>query len=88
MTRISSIRMLIALASVHNLLIHHMNVKTAFLNGGLEKEIYMVQLEGCMVPGEDKRLQTNKLFSNIIGEIYWRSPINRCPTPPFTLHLP
>ena len=31
-TRISSIRILIALASIHKLFIHQMNVKTAFLN--------------------------------------------------------
>ena len=36
MTRIVSIRVLIALASIHNLMIHQMNVKTAFLNEDLE----------------------------------------------------
>ena len=46
MTRISSIRVLIALASVHNLVIHQMDVKTAFLNGDLEEEIYMINLKG------------------------------------------
>ena len=38
-TRITSIRMLIALAAVHDLKIHQMDVKTAFLNGELEEEI-------------------------------------------------
>ena len=41
MTRIASIRVLIVLASIHNLVIHQIDVKTAFLNGDLEKEIYM-----------------------------------------------
>ncbi|GJT87806.1 zinc finger, CCHC-type containing protein [Tanacetum coccineum] len=36
--RISTIRLLIAMASIHNLIIHQMDVKTAFLNGKLEKE--------------------------------------------------
>ena len=49
MTSISSIRMLISLASVHNLVIHQMDVKIIFLNRELEEEIYMNQLEGCMV---------------------------------------
>ena len=38
-TRITSIRMLIALAAMHDLKIHQMDVKTTFLNGELEKEI-------------------------------------------------
>ncbi|OMO89770.1 Integrase, catalytic core [Corchorus capsularis] len=42
-TRISSIRVLIALASIYKPVIHQMDVKTAFLNGDLEDEIYMMQ---------------------------------------------
>ncbi|PWA48006.1 zinc finger, CCHC-type [Artemisia annua] len=38
--RISTIRLLIALASIHNLIIHQMDVKTAFLNGDLDEERY------------------------------------------------
>ena len=40
-TRITSIRMLIALAAVYRLEIHQMDVKTIFLNGELEEEIYI-----------------------------------------------
>ncbi|GJU23224.1 zinc finger, CCHC-type containing protein [Tanacetum coccineum] len=40
---ISTIRLLIAMASIHNRTIHQMDVKTAFLNGELEEEIYMNQ---------------------------------------------
>ena len=47
-TRITSIRMLIAIASIHDLEIHQMDVKTAFLNGELEEEIYMKQPEGFL----------------------------------------
>ena len=56
MTRISLIRLLIALASVHNLVKQQINVKTAFVNGELEEEIYMDQPEGCMVPGEEQKV--------------------------------
>ncbi|GKE21649.1 zinc finger, CCHC-type containing protein [Tanacetum coccineum] len=35
---ISTIRLLIALASIHNLIVHQMDVKTAFLNGELDEE--------------------------------------------------
>ena len=44
--------MLIALAAVHDLKIHKMDVKTTFLNGELEEEIYMEQPEGFIVPGK------------------------------------
>ncbi|GJX71443.1 zinc finger, CCHC-type containing protein [Tanacetum coccineum] len=36
--RISTIRLLVALASIHNLIIHQMDVKTTFLNGELDEE--------------------------------------------------
>ena len=47
-TRISFICMLIAIAAIHNLEIHQMNVKTTFLNGDLDEEIYMEQPEGLL----------------------------------------
>ena len=55
-TRISSIRMLIAIVAIHNLEIHQMDVKTAFLNGDLDVEIYMEKLEGFIVPGQEKKV--------------------------------
>ena len=45
-TRITSIRLLIAIAAIFYLKIHQMDVKTTFLNGDLDEEIYMDQLEG------------------------------------------
>nr|GEU29471.1 zinc finger, CCHC-type [Tanacetum cinerariifolium] len=38
---ISTIRLLIAMASNHNLIIHQMDVKTSFLNGDLDKEEFL-----------------------------------------------
>ncbi|GJW74062.1 zinc finger, CCHC-type containing protein [Tanacetum coccineum] len=46
--RITTIRLLLALASIHNLVIHQMDVKTIFLNGDLEEEVYMKQPEGLL----------------------------------------
>ena len=50
-TRITSIRLLIAIAVIFDLKIHQMDVKTVFLNGGLEEEIYMDQPEGFVELG-------------------------------------
>ena len=54
--RISSIRVLIALVSVQNLVIHQMDAKIAFLNGELKEEIYMDQPEECMIPRDEKKV--------------------------------
>jgi len=40
-TKIGTIRTMVTLASIHSLVIHQMDVKTTFLNGDLEEEIYM-----------------------------------------------
>ena len=55
-TRISSIRVLIALTSIHNLMIHQIDIKIAFLNRELEEEIYTDQPKECMVLGEEKKV--------------------------------
>ena len=44
--RYSSIRSLLAIANQLNLEVHQMDVKTAYLNGDLEHEIYMEQPDG------------------------------------------
>ena len=50
-TRITLIRMLIAIAALNDLEIHQMDVKTTFLNGELNEEFYMEQPEGLIAPG-------------------------------------
>jgi hypothetical protein len=46
----TSLRLLLALATIHNYHIHQMDVTTAFLNGTLHEEIYISQLEGFITP--------------------------------------
>ena len=55
-TRITSIRVFIALTAIHNLHIHQIDVKTAFLNGDMDEEIYMSQPEGCVVPSTEHKV--------------------------------
>jgi hypothetical protein len=53
--RLTTICVLLSLAASHGLLIHQMNIKTTFLNGELEEEIYMDQPDGFVAKGhEDK----------------------------------
>ncbi|RVW81286.1 Retrovirus-related Pol polyprotein from transposon TNT 1-94 [Vitis vinifera] len=54
--RTTSIRILFALASIHNLFVHQMDVKTAFLNGDLNKEVYMEQSEGFVLLGNENKV--------------------------------
>ena len=51
--RFSLIRALLALAVQNDMLIHQMDVVTAFLNGKLDEEIYMQQLDGYINPGKE-----------------------------------
>nr|GEW68070.1 zinc finger, CCHC-type [Tanacetum cinerariifolium] len=65
MARISTIRLLIAMALIHNLIIHQMDVKKAFLNGDLEEEVYMKQPLGCIMPGNENKVC--KLIKSLYG---------------------
>jgi hypothetical protein len=47
----SSIRTFFSIVVAHDLELEQLDVKTAFLHGKLEEEIYMDQLEGFIVPG-------------------------------------
>ncbi|GJU02580.1 zinc finger, CCHC-type containing protein [Tanacetum coccineum] len=63
--RISAIRLLIAMASIHNLIIHQMDVKTTFLNGELDEEVYMNQPQGFIMPGNENKVC--KLIKSLYG---------------------
>ncbi|KAK8556166.1 hypothetical protein V6N13_064247 [Hibiscus sabdariffa] len=62
---IKSIRILLAVATFHDYEIWQMDVKTAFLNGKLEEDVYMTQPEGFVTP-EDAR-KVCKLQRSIYG---------------------
>ncbi|GJV78879.1 zinc finger, CCHC-type containing protein [Tanacetum coccineum] len=65
LARISTIRVLIAIASIHSLIIHQMDVKTAFLNGELDEEVYMNQPQGFIMHGNEKKVC--KLIKSLYG---------------------
>ena len=64
-TRITSIRLLIAVAAIYDLKIHQIDVKTTFLNGDLGEEIYMDQLEGLVEFGQESKVC--KLTKSLYG---------------------
>ena len=47
---LKSVRIMLAIAAFYNYEIQQMDVKTAFLNGFLKEELYMMQLEGFVDP--------------------------------------
>ncbi|GKC27615.1 zinc finger, CCHC-type containing protein [Tanacetum coccineum] len=73
-------RILIAIATFYDYEICKMDVKTAFLNGYLDEDIYMVQPEekldlnktqGASTPEEVKRMQNVPYASANLGELHW-----------------
>ncbi|KAK8662946.1 hypothetical protein V6N13_024832 [Hibiscus sabdariffa] len=60
-----SIRILLAVAAFHDYEIWQMDVKTAFLNGKLEEDVYMTQPEGFVTPENAKKVC--KLQRSIYG---------------------
>lgn len=63
--KFTSIRVLFSLAAALEWECHHMDVKTAFLNGELQEEIYMEQPEGYIKQGEEQLVC--KLIKSLYG---------------------
>ena len=65
LTRINSIRMMLAIAAVRNLEVHQMDVITTFLNGEFDEEIYMEQPECFSTLRKEKKVC--KLVKSLYG---------------------
>ena len=63
--RLTTIRVLLSLAASHGLLVHQKDVKTAFLNGVLDEEIYMEQPDGFVLDGQERKVC--KLLKSLYG---------------------
>ena len=63
--RMTTIRVLLSLAASHGLLVHQMDVKTTFVNGELEEEIYIDQSDGFVANGQEGKVC--KLLKSLYG---------------------
>jgi hypothetical protein len=51
--RLDTVRTILAVAADRGWRVHHLDVKSAFLNGELEEEVYVAQLEGFIKKGQE-----------------------------------
>lgn len=79
-TRIETVRLLLALAAKNSWEVHHLDVKTAFLNGEVQEEIYVSQPEGFVKRGNEHLIY--KLLKALYGlrqaPRAWYAKLNQC----------
>ncbi|GJV67795.1 retrovirus-related pol polyprotein from transposon TNT 1-94 [Tanacetum coccineum] len=79
--RLETIRMIIAIAAQYRWKIHQMDVKSAFLNGLLEKDVYVEQPEGYVAKGprsEAKRQRNIHMSERYANEILKMFGMDKC----------
>ena len=54
--RLETVRLLLALAASEGWPVHHMDVKSAFLNGELREDVYVAQPPGFVVAGKEQKV--------------------------------
>ena len=93
-SKLTSIRFLLSIAVAFDLEVEQMDVKTMFLHGDLEEEIYMKQPEGFIVKGKNElvcklkkslyglkqspRMWYQKFDTYILGLGFVRSKVDQC----------
>jgi len=77
--KMNTIRIMIALATKYDWKLHQLDVKSAFLNGDLKEEIYLVQPEGFVKKGQEHLVR--KLRKALYGlkqtPRYWYEKIDK-----------
>ena len=59
--RMDTVRIVLAIAAQNKWPVHQMDVKSAFLNGYLEEEVYVDQPQGYEVPGQEHKVYRPKM---------------------------
>lgn len=79
-TRLETVRLLLALSAKNNWEVHHLDVKTAFLNGELKEDVYVAQPEGFEKVGKEHLVY--KLIKALYGlrqaPRAWYAKLNSC----------
>lgn len=79
-TRLETIRLLLALAAKNGWQVHHLDVKSAFLNGDLKEEVYVSQPEGFIKRGQEHLVY--KLYKALYGlrqaPRAWYAKLSKC----------
>ncbi|KAA0031640.1 Retrovirus-related Pol polyprotein from transposon TNT 1-94 [Cucumis melo var. makuwa] len=68
-----SLRIIMALVAHYDLELYQMDVKTAFLNGNLDEEVFMDQPEGFMVEGKEHMVCKLKRYQSNPGMDHWKA---------------
>jgi hypothetical protein len=78
--RLETVRLLLALAAQGDWKVHHMDVKSAFLNGDLTEEVYVEQPIGYEKKGEEEKVYKLKkaLYGLKQAPRAWNSKLDQC----------
>ncbi|KAL8112473.1 hypothetical protein AgCh_019977 [Apium graveolens] len=79
-TRLETVRLLLALAAKNSWEVHHLDVKSAFLNGEIQEEVYVTEPEGFMKKGN------KQLVYRLVKALYglrqapraWYAKLSKC----------
>jgi hypothetical protein len=91
--RLNSVRLLIALAAQDGWEVHHLDVKSAFLNGDLQEEVFVEQPGGFIKPGKEHQVlrlrkalyglhQAPRAWNAKLDKTLQSLGFTRCPTEP------
>lgn len=79
-TRLETVHLLLALAANHGWEVHHLDVKSAFLNVVIQQEVYVSQPKGYVQKGNEHKVY--KLLKALYGlrqaPRAWYSRLNQC----------
>lgn len=79
-TRLETVRLLLALSAKNGWTVHHLDVKSAFLNGELKEEVFVSQPEGFEKPGKEHMVYrlSKALYGLRQAPRAWYSKLRKC----------